>query len=391
MAMTSILHPFSTLRAAGPSAAVAFFLLVAGLFATCRAGDASTGPRAILICTSSQLSPELRKAVDDFTSHGSDVPLFKALISGNEATGVEVQASLDLMDPKAYNTAAHNHLVVIGLQSQDTLLAKVWGYNASIDESKQTAYSLGWGYMKGDIGWVESDWNPFLHSQRIKTAPEDTVTVKITGTTEAGVAAALKAFHGGMLNGFVVAGTLTRPQTTLLDMDPSTDPAPGTLPAQITIGTATATLAGWTQVPQQEYRAVLESGGVEPEKMWRYKYLATGILEEKPIVRYLGGVSHMAFGNAIDIIKCHSAEDASSAAQHLSQISYKGSAFTSTSLSGGQPAWQCPQATDESMEATWNVIVTSSGPYLFLSTLPSEGTSAVIAAVTGGNAPDSNK
>ena len=228
-------------------------------------GDASTGPRAILICTSSQLSPELRKAVDDFTSHGSDVPLFKALISGNESTGVEVQATWDLMDPKAYNTAAHNHLVVIGLQSQDTLLAKVWGYNASIDESKQTAYSLGWGYMKGDIGWVESDWNPFLHSQRIKTAPEDTVTVKITGTTEAGVAAALKAFHGGMLNGFVVAGTLTRPQTTLLDMDPSTDPAPGTLPAQITIGTATATLAGWTQVPQQEYRAVLESGGVEPE------------------------------------------------------------------------------------------------------------------------------
>jgi hypothetical protein len=265
------------------------------------------------------------------------------------------------------------------------LLTKTWGYEATIDESKQTAYSLGCGYLKGDVGWVESTWNPFLHSLRIASAPEDTVLVKITGTSEAGVEAALQAFQGGLLNGFVVAGSFTRPQTTLLDLDPLSDPAPGPLPAQLTIGSADAYLAGWTQPPGQDYRAVLESGGIEPVKMWRYKYLATGMLEEKPIVRWLGGVNARAFGNAIDIIQCHSPDEAAVAAQQLSQMRCKDLAFQPVSVSGTDKAWSCPQAPDESMESTWNVLVTSSGPYLFLSTLPPEATSTVIAAVTGGH------
>jgi hypothetical protein len=153
----------------------------------------------------------------------------------------------------------------------------------------------------------------------------------------------------------------------------------------MTIGSGDAYLAGWTQVPSQEYRAVLESGGVEPLKMWRYKYLATGILEQKSIVRWLGGVDARGFGNAIDIIQCHTPEEAAVAAQQLSRMRYKNLAFEPVSLSGADKAWSCSEAPDETMESTWNVLVTSSGPYLFLSTLPPEGTSAVIAAVTGGH------
>ncbi len=159
--------------------------------------------------------------------------------------------------------------------------------------------------------------------------------IKITGTSEAGVAAALRAFQGGMLNGFVAAGPLDRPKTTLLDRDPLPDPAPATLPEKMKIGDADATLIGWNQIPEQEYRAVLEAGGVEPVKMWRYKYLAAGLLEEKPMIRWLGGVNRMGFGNAIDIIECHSPADASAAAEKMSGLSGKDSTFKPVVLAGG--------------------------------------------------------
>jgi hypothetical protein len=365
----------------------ASLLIPVGQLGECRADDTTTQPREIFICTSSQMSPALKKSVDEFTTHASEVPLLKALIDGKEASDVATQQSEDLIDPKSYKLAAHDHLVVIGLRSQDPLLVKVWGFNATIDETDKSAYSEGFGYMKGDIGWVESDRNPFLHSRRIKSAPEDTVLVKISGTSEAGVVAALGAFQRGMLNGFVVAGPLSRPKTTLLDLDPSPDPAPGAIPAQVKIGDDTGALAGWNQIPEQEYRAVLEAGGVEPKKMWRYKYLPPGMLEQKPSVRWLGGVSPRAYGNAIDIIECNSVDEASAAAENMAKLRSKNSAFTPVSLSGSQAAWQAPQITDEvNDESTWNIIVTSSGPYLFLSTLPPDGTSAVINAVVGQSA-----
>jgi len=50
----------------------------------------------------------------------------------------------------------------------------------------------------------------------------------------------------------------------------------------------------WTQCPSRNI-APCWNRRRGAGKDVRYKYLATGILEEKPIVRYLGGVSHMAF------------------------------------------------------------------------------------------------
>ena len=346
-----------------------------------RADDTDT-PRQILICSSSQASPGLQKLVSDFKDHASEVPLLAALLNNQEATGVDTRTSEEIMDPKLYRIAAHNHLIVIGLRSQDSLLDKAWGYNATVDEAKKTFYAEGWGYMSGDIGWVESDENPFLHSAKIKSAPQDTYLIKITGTSEAGVAAALRAFRGGMLNGFVAASPLSRPQTTLLDLDPSTNPVPATLPTQIQISDSLAPLAGWYQVPEQEYRAVLEAGGVEPVKMWRYKYLASGLLEQAGTPRFLGGVNRMAYGNAIDIIECHSPDEAAAAAEKMSGISTKDGGFKLITLSNAPNAWESPQQGDENVAAgTWKIIVTSTGPYVIMSSLPAEGTSAVINAL----------
>jgi hypothetical protein len=363
-------------------------LLLGGRSGQCRADDSSALPRQIFICSSSQVSASLRKSIDEFTAQAGQVPLLKALVDQKEAVGIVAQESEALMPDKSYGTAAHNHLVVIGLQSQDPLLVKVWGYEATINEKDKSVYSEGWGYMQGDIGWVESDRNPFLHSRRIASAPEDTVLVKITGTSEAGVLAALQAFQGGMINGFVVAGPLTRPKTTLLDLDPLATPAPGTVPGQVKIGDGTAELVGWNQIPEQEYRAVLESGGVEPKKMWRYKDLASGILEQSGIVRWLGGLNRMAYGNAIDVIECESADEATAAAEKMSGMRFKDLAFKTVSLSSSQPAWVCPMPADEAAtDSPGNVIVTSSGPYLFLSSLPEEGTSAFITGVVGQSPP----
>jgi hypothetical protein len=189
------------------SSKVNFSLLFTTFFvATAAAVHADTTARQILICSSSQASPGIRKMVDEFATQADKVPVLAALISGNEASGIAKATSEDLLAKKAYDTAAHNHLVVIGLRSQDPVLDKTWGYIAGLDEAKKSFYSSGFGYMSGDIGYVESDRNPFLHSRKIKSALEDTVLIKISGTTEAGVAAAIKAFEGGLLNGFVPAG-----------------------------------------------------------------------------------------------------------------------------------------------------------------------------------------
>ena len=361
-------------------------LFVAASIAALRADDANDTPRQILICSSSQASPDLQKLVDDFSAQAANVPVLAALVAGKEAVGITKSSSEDLLVPKAYNTAAHNHLIVIGLRSQDPLLDKTWGFGAGVDEASKSFYATGYGYMSGDVGWVESDRNPFLHSRRIKSAPQDTLLFKISGTSEAGVAAALHAFEGGMLNGFVTAGPLTRPKTTLLDLDPSAEPAPGTLPVRLQIGQDTAALIGWTQPSEEEYRAVLEAGDTEPVKMWRYKYLVPGILEKSPIERWLGSVNRMAYGNAIDIIQCHSSDEAASAAAAMSKLSQKNAnssaVFAPVSLPGGQAAWQSPQIQDEIVSPSiWNIIVTSTGPYLILSSLPPEGTSAVMAAL----------
>lgn len=314
------------------------FWLLAAAWLT--AGGWAATPRPILVCTAAGATPALQRATADFIPRAGKAPLLQALKLAGEAGEISAKGSEELLVPKAYDTAAHSHLVVIGLRSQDPLLEKTAGFTASLDEGKREFTSLGIGTLNGDVGWVESDRNPFLHSHRIRSAPEDTVLVKITGTSEAGVLAALAAFEQGMINGVVAAGSFTRPETTLIDRDPSVEPAPFALPQTLEAGSAAAFLAGWNQIPENEYRAVLAVGGAAPSRMWRYKYLAAGILEEKPIIRWFGGVQRKAYGNAVQILEFGSAEEASAAAKRMAET---------------EKAARLPSADGEGWEVPWPV------------------------------------
>lgn len=235
--------------------------------------------RQIIICTSRDASPAIKAAADQLYRDAKSVPIFNALIATQGAGDVIRLDSEELMEgafPRkfnvAYQRAAFNHIMIVGLRSQDPLLDKVWGHNAAIDETKKTLFREGYGYLQGDIGFVESDRNPFLYSL---TIPLDcftfnTTLLRCSGTSEAGVLEAVKQFKSGLMNGFVPAGKITRTRETLLDLDPSATPPPGSFPTELPGGLH---YAGWHQPPENEYRAYLDNSGYEPKQLWRLKYL----------------------------------------------------------------------------------------------------------------------
>ncbi|GAT32555.1 hypothetical protein TSACC_2954 [Terrimicrobium sacchariphilum] len=330
----------------------------------------------VLVCTSENAPEEIRNAAAELAE---TAPLLKALQASGSSRATAQQTSEGLLEPAAYNLAAQNHLVVIGRPSQDPLMKKVLGEMVGIDEETRRLQSLGWGQFEGDVGWIESDRNPFLHSRRTKAAPDGTLLVKISGTSDAGVLAAVRAFQHGMLNGIVPAGTVSRPKTTLLDLDPLTDPAPVDLPETITINGKPAYLAGWSQIPANEYRAVLETTGTEPARMWRYKYLVPGFLGKKSLERWLSGPSLKAYGNTFEIIEF--AEE-SAASQGVLKMTREG--FKSAGIEGFKSARTGPQATDEVMEKPiWNITTLAAGRNIILATLPPDQTATLARLVQG--------
>ena len=339
------------------------------LLAMAMAAQGAEAPRRqILICVSDAASPAIRQAADDLFAHAAEVPVLKALIQTQQA-GPVVRASSEAV-LKNYDRAAYNHLVVIGLPSHDPLVTKVWEHYATVDEPKREIYAQGWGALMGNLGYVEADRNPFLHSRKIREAPFETILVKLSGTSEAGVLAAVNAFaQDAVLNGLIPAGPFTRPRTTLLDMDPLTVRPGVPLPAFVT-GEAAGKpwpLAGWTQVPANEYRAFIDTAGVEPLRAWRVKYLQPGVLEDAGVKGWMGGLHRMAFGNALTLAEFASPEQANRAAQAIGQS--KG--WRVLDKRPGHLAWQADQPTDEVMaESLGKVTVFATGPFLILSTLP---------------------
>ncbi len=335
--------------------------------------------RQLYICTDPGQSEEIGQAVRDFTARAEWVPLFKAMHLAGDLDGVVAKTSSSLLAATAYNDAAHNHLMVIGLRSKDPLLDKIWGFTASITENSKDVYSLGWGAMRGDIGWIECDRNPFLHSRKIKSAPEDTILVKISGTSDAGVLAALKAFEQGMLNGWVPASPFTRTKITLLDLDPVVEAPPFPLPPEIKMDGKPAWFAGWTQIPANEYRAIMEVGGVEPKRVWRIKYWTPQLLEQAPIVRWIGGPHARGFGNAMTIAEFDTEKVAVQTEGKSAREKFK-----KITVEGLTQAWEGPMATDEELmdHSVWQVIITSAGRFLLVSTLSRESTAQIVAGMT---------
>ena len=330
--------------------------------------------KEILICASEKASPAVKQAADDLAKNAAGVPVLKGLMDTQGAGPVVRMSSEDVL--KQYNLAAFNHLVVIGLKSQDPLVDKVWEHYASVDETNHTFYAQGWGWLQGDIGYIESDRNPFLHSRRIKEAPFEAVIFKITGTSEAGVVAACKAFSSGLLNGFVPAGKIERPKQTLLDLDPLTTEPPFKLPASVPMAdmggkAGTAPLVGWTQVPANEYRAYIDMDGFEPSHIWRYKYLRPGIFEKTGTVGWMAGFHRMAYGNSVNVVEFPTADEALKTARAMGQTG----GWHAVQPIAGLAAWQRDQPTDENMPVSLGkVTLIARDQFLLMSTLPMEAT-----------------
>jgi hypothetical protein len=216
---------------------------------------------------------------------------------------------------------AYNHLVLVGLPS-DPLIATAWQR-----EARQTAagfYIFGFGTLSGDVGYIESDRNPFLHSQGIPSAPFETEVVTITGTTPTGVKMACEAFVSKHLVNGVVAKGWTRPVQGLLDRDPLTPdfelpaPAPPVLKSYQRIG--------FTQASEDEYRGVLADTGLMPKTIWRAKYYTPGAWNQAGAAgafdAYSFGLHRRAYGNTRWVAEFDSAADAMAAAPKIANAAH---------------------------------------------------------------------
>lgn len=246
--------------------------------------------------------------------------LLEALEKAGAASGTrESVSSTELLKKEGFEKAAYNHLVLIGRKGTDPLLEKCWGHQAAIDPETKTFYRLGYGTLRGDIGYVECDWNPFLFSNKVRTNSFTTVIVKISGTSDAGVRAALEAFRKGLLNGIVPAGKVERVTKSILDRDPDSTPPPN-LPRKVRAGEKNAYLSGWTQPSEEEYRAFLDVAGVMPLRMWRVKYLADGALEDVSARAWVNGLHRLAYGNSVMIAEFADASGAEKTFRALSRV-----------------------------------------------------------------------
>lgn len=347
------------------------WLLLPALFLGLGLAAADKAPlprRTILVCASQNADPEVAKLADGLAAEAKTVPTLQALLQSHAATEVLRKSSEEVM--ANYDLAAYNHLVVVGLAGNDPLMKKVSEFYITLDEKERSAYALGWGHLQGDLGYLEADRNPFLHNRRIREAPFEAELVKVTGNSLAGVQAAAKQFRAGMFNGLVPAGPWKRPKTTILDLAPLVDPPalklPETLPAAPPF--AGATLAGWSQVPANEYRAYLDLGQAEPKRVWRAKYLVAGALDQAAIVGWNRGLHRMAFDNAVTIAEFATGQESLAAAQAIIKAD---KAWQPVPALAGSPAWEAEMPSDECLKPTMGrLFLLSRGRLLLIASLP---------------------
>ncbi|MGN0843686.1 MAG: hypothetical protein ACI4QT_00530 [Kiritimatiellia bacterium] len=212
--------------------------------------------------------------------------------------------------PEEIRKAGLRHQVIIGLPDSDALCRRVGGFTFGIDPKAQRLVRYGVGIFRGDVGIVETRWNPWLYSNAFDDNGYSTLLVWISGTTPAGVARAFQAFLDGLDNGVVPCGARTQREIrTLLDREPDVTPPPRVY-CEASGGFV---YAGWNQPPAQEMRAYQEVGGVEPVNLWRVKFLQEGSLAGAEGTVWLKGPALMAWGNARTIVRFADAEMARAA------------------------------------------------------------------------------
>ena len=332
---------------------------------------AAESTRTILIGVAKDAPAALQRAAADMARDADKIPLFAALSATQKAGAATVVDSASFENTKSYDRSAYNHLVVIGVAGSDPMLVRVQGFQTRIDIKDKTMWMEGFGKLRGDLGLIETERNPYLHSQRIDRADFDTCLIKLTGTSEAGVLLAIKDFRAGMLNGISAGKKPERPLKTILDLDPLEDAPPDT-PAVLNKWHK----AGWMQCAANEYRAFLDAAGAEPSRLWRIKYLPPAAMDGMGAKNWLAGPYRLAFGNAVVLAEFSDPAMAKKVAEALG----KGQKNQPLGKSEG---WMTGVATDEALKGddAAPVLVAACGRLVVLSTLDVKRMTELIEAL----------
>jgi hypothetical protein len=274
--------------------------------------------RGLKICVSADAPPVVQAAASQVLAAVATQPLL-GVMSGTEPP-TSVTDSAALMKGPA-TARAYNHLIAVGLPN-DPIIQAAWQREALM--SDKGIYVFGFGNLQGDIGYIESDRNPFLHSTEINIAPFETEIVTLTGTTPAGVQLAVAAFlKQGLINGVVGGPGWSRGDPTLLDHDPLSPDF--TLPA-VPPHLDNATCVGVTSANESVYRSTLEAAGAKPLEIWQFKYYVPGVWagvgEHSSVASYLAGLHRMAFDNTLWVARFSDAATAAAAAQQIGKNSH---------------------------------------------------------------------
>jgi len=270
--------------------------------------------RGLRICVDKQADPVIQKAASSLAESAASHPLLKIMTdSGSPATS-DTRSLIG-----STNDLAYNHLILVGLPS-DPLIAAAWQREARA--GKDSLFIFGFGHLAGDIGYIESDRNPFLHAAVIPTAPFETEVVTLTGTTPAGVALAVKAFREkSLVNGVVGGAGWSRPAPSLLDRDPLSIAfdVPALAPPKI----GDYTRIALTQASEDEYRGVLADTGIAPRLIWRAKYFKDGGWnspgQAAAFDNYSAGLHRRAYGNTLWLAAFASSTEAGAAAPKVAE------------------------------------------------------------------------
>jgi len=351
-------------------------LLAALLFALNSAALAQTPTRGFKIVVAANAPESVRAAAKQVldAANAETSPTLLSIFS-------EAGKPRELTDSSALLAAklperAYSHLILVGLPT-DPMITAAWQREARLDTGG--FYVFGWGYLRGDIGHIESDRNPFLHSAEIASAPFETEVVTLTGNTPAAVALSVDAFlKRGLINGVVAANGWTRPQTTVLDREPLAPnfAIPNWLPATVN----DASLIGITAGGEDEFRGVLEDAGVEPTQIWRAKYFIKGAWDGKGAAgafdNYSYGLQRRAYGNTLWMASFTSANEASQAAPKIAaaaKLNKTGKLWT-----GNQPSYADGKYFGD-RASSGPLRLWQRGEWVFISTLPAANTDALIA------------
>jgi hypothetical protein len=271
--------------------------------------------RRLLVYAAPGLPQSVRDSIHTILSHQQ--PLLKAL----SEEGGPLLVGLSDLNLDNFEQLQRSHLILIG-PPDDPIVQAAWQREARPESGG--FYIFGFGNLRGDLGYIESDRSPFLHSVNVRQAPFETQVITITGSTPAGLQLAMDAFlHRQLVNGVVAAPGWIRPKPCLLERDPL---SPGFSVPEVPVRIGELDLIGWTQASEDEYRGVLADCRVSPEVIWRAKYYRSGFWDSPGAAgsfdNYAAGLQRRAYGNTLWLAQFATDKAAQSAAVRIAAAAH---------------------------------------------------------------------